>query len=114
MLKRVGKMTIKIPYTKTELVLAAITASSKIEEKQEELVKRLNEISIVNNGNVNEAVAKHNGITVLDLINSPNMQLLIEQWYSHNMEQAVKILKDYGLTEVEAWSCLLADKLESL
>lgn len=106
-------MTIKVPYSKTELLLAAITACSKIEENSEEIAAKLKKVSD-EDISLNESVAKHNGISVLDLINSPNMPYLVEQWRAHCMEQALLVFKEYGLTEKEAWSCVLSEHLESL
>jgi predicted esterase YcpF (UPF0227 family) len=107
-------MVLNLPYTKMELMLACITAMPKVEEHAIELEGRLNQLHDIDKVSINEAVAMQNGISMLDLINSPNMAYLVEQYKSDRMHEAVKIFVEFGLTEKEAWACLLSDKLEDL
>lgn len=109
---------INIPYTKLDLMLAAITASAKVEEhgdamsaKFEELEK---EIRGENKAELNKLVAEHNGITVIDLINSTQMEKLINEYKESKFQLSIDIFKSFGFTDKEAWACVLSDRLESM
>ena len=110
-------MNLKVPYTKNELLLAVVTAATKLEnlssEKQEELRDSIDGVCEMDqDGNVNKAVANYNGISVQDLINSPNMAFLIQQWRMVHLNKAVNVMKNFGFEENEAWAMLLAEELE--
>lgn len=106
-------MTVKIPYSKLELQLASIRAFIKLEKVEDidDLQKRLEGID---SPDLTQAVAAHYGIAVSELINSPNMPYMVEQWKLHCTEKAVKVLEEYGLTNVEAWSFILHDVIDTL
>jgi hypothetical protein len=111
-------MAINVPYTKLQLLIAGMSASSKMnalgEEVLDDLANKLNAISSGDPAEFNKEVAASNGITVLDLINSPNMALMQEEYRGHCLYKAVNILKTLGFTEEEAWAIMLADKIEAL
>lgn len=111
-------MAINVPYTKLQLLVAGMSASSKMnalgEEVIDDLANRLNAISSGDPAEFNKAVAASNGITVLDLINSPNMALMQDDHRERCLHKAVDILKSLGFTDEEAWAIMLADKIEAL
>lgn len=53
----------------------------------------------------NATIAEFHGISVLDLINSPNYPLLITQYQLSSLEKGVKFLsEEIGLTELQTWA----------
>lgn len=99
------------PYDKITLQIALITASKKFEEYEkangegykDEIVNSL----ATENKSLNIAVAEHNGITVDQLINSPNYQLLKTEYMNDLMLKFMSSLKlKINLTDKEAWAIL--------
>lgn len=111
-------MAINVPYTKLQLLTAGMSANRKMnalgEEGIDELANKLNAISSGDTAEFNKEVAASNGITVLDLINSPNMALMQEEYREKCLYKAIDILTALGFTEEEAWAVMLADKIEAL
>jgi phosphoribosylaminoimidazole (AIR) synthetase len=96
-----------IPYSKFELSLALISASELIEAKQEEIRQKLETIVKVEPENKMKAVADFTGISLNDLINSPNMDKLVKRFDDYNLNQVVTILKEAGLSDKEAWAVFI-------
>jgi hypothetical protein len=111
-------MAINVPYTKLQLLTAGMSASRKMnalgEEVIDDLANKLNAISSEDAAEFNKEVAASNGISVLDLVNSPNMAHMQEGYREKCLYKAIDILKSLGFTEEEAWACMLSDKLETL
>ena len=94
---------IHIPYSKFELTFALGTAGDILEPKQKELTEKVNAIA-AEPENKMKAVAEFIGISLNDLINSPNMDKLIQQFDDYKRDQVMIILKELGLSDKEAWA----------
>lgn len=103
----------EIPYTDLELLIASITLGNKI-NKDPELADKMREYSVKHGAelpadtkSINEAVAADNGITVVQLINSPNYQLLMSAYRDKTLRVVIKQMTDeLGIAEIEAWAIL--------
>lgn len=100
-------MTIQVPYNQFDLTLANLSALSKLTD--EDLQKKIMEEfePIIDTNNLNEKVAKFHGISVKDLIDSPNLTTLIELYKEHTFSEGIKIFEKYGLTHKEAFAVML-------
>lgn len=107
-------MEIKSPYDKTDLLIAAISVETKFKDSVDEIEKKFtdelkNDIAAMDSKvSFNKAVAEHNGISVIDLINSPNMSVLQEQYKSNLFNRAICALESCGLTNKEAWAVMMS------
>jgi hypothetical protein len=95
----------KIPYTELELRVALISAVSKVEERETELREAL-EIIHSKEKNINHETAKFNGISVPELINSPNMEYMIDAYKESCIMKAIEALEGFGLSKKEAWAVI--------
>lgn len=111
-------MNIKVPYSKLELLLAAIHAGDKLGrlgKESEDIIKdKLTRLSPDDNKSKNAEIAEFHGISVQDLINSPNMVYMSSQYDHHLVNQSIEILKSFDFSDKESWAILLCDKLEDL
>lgn len=100
-------MTIQVPYNQFDLTLANLSALSKLTD--EDLQKKIMEEfePIIDTGNLNEKVAKFHGISIKDLIDSPNLTTLLELYKEHTFFDGIKIFEKYGLTNKEAFAVML-------
>ncbi len=101
----------KVPYTKLELRTALHALC--IDESTEELVDKVNKkfkekhnIVLENKSELNKQVAENNGITVIDLINSPNYDRLTDEFKFDMLHSMVDILIEEGLNNKEAWALI--------
>ena len=63
---------------------------------------------------INEGVATLHGITVTDLINSPNYSVLKQEFLAGKMKDVRDNLKQtMGLDDSEAWAVIMADMLDT-
>lgn len=103
----------KLPYSKLDLQIALLTAITKLEKYEEE---KNNIENILNNefpglntpAQVNKATAEHFGISLTDLINSPNYEKLTDEYKTYVSHKIIDILKDkVKLTDKEARAIIL-------
>lgn len=100
----------KVTYTKLELKIALASISNQqldsISAKELEVKKFVGDdyLCPANDGAKKMALtAKHHGITVSELINSPNLEVLQSQYLSACTERMVKALEEVaGLTRKQA------------
>ena len=105
-------MSITIPYGNFTLSMALLGLQNRpgLKEKMEQMMgKYAQEDGAIPGGQaeVNRKVAEHNGITVETLINSPNFELLKEEYGNLMVSARVeRMTKDLGLTNKEAWAIM--------
>lgn len=112
-------MSLQCPYNKTDLLLAINNINNKFYEKADEIGDILGEWCIkygMSNKNtqldLNKIIAKNNGISVSELINSPNMDFLVKQHHDNFVSDLIQKLKnDFNFTDKEAWSIIMNDYL---
>jgi len=110
---------IKVPYTQWEMQIALLGIEKKFEENKEALEKVTAELGgkYGEGSKKTEAIASHYGITVLDLINSPNYSKLVESFDEMVMKEIIGALRsEVGLDDKEAWGvmCLLTGNLKDM
>lgn len=110
------------PYDKTTLMIGVLGANRKLEEYEKKngegsAKKKFEEYSYLfvpeTNTDVNKAVAESNGITVGQLINSPNYSTLKNEHAFMMVRKAMNVLKEeFGLDDKEAWGMMMHEQLE--
>lgn len=102
----------KLPYSKLDLLVALLSIKEdKISvEKGEEITEEILERRLPSdNARINILIAEHNGISVIDLINSPNYQTLCQEYVdSVYTELVTKLAEAFELTEKQAWAGMAA------
>jgi len=100
---------IKVPYNKLELQIALLDVEKKFEDNKdalEKLVKNLDE-TYGDNSKKTSLIADHYGISVIDLINSPNYKTLVEEYDEILAKKIISSLcSDVGLDDIEAWGVI--------
>ena len=102
-------MSLTIPYDAIELRLALMNIPEDLldEEKTREVREGFEKRLPKNQSEKNKLVAAAHGITVLDLINSPNYKILVEDYAHGILRDLVGILKEkFGATDVQAWALI--------
>lgn len=95
----------KIPYDEFDLLMARFSIKIDDPEKAESVCQEAFALMPKSKAEFNEVVAAHNGISVVDLINSPNYKVLGSEYVESIIKIVVEKLKsDLGLTDVQAWS----------
>lgn len=111
-------MNIDVPYDEMTLKIALISAGSKLDEEglQEKLLENLAPYSPETPADLNKKIAEHHGISLLDLINSPNFISLKDDYLLHHLALIRKIYKDFGFDDKEAWAlmCLSLGQLRDI
>jgi len=102
-----------IPYERHEIMMALISLDDSILNNtnvQDSIRQRLE----VKQPELNTNAATFHGITVLDLINSPNYQTLIQQYQESLVLGTVEFLESQGYSNLEAWSviCIIFEVLK--
>jgi hypothetical protein len=109
---------LKCPHDELTLRIASLSMSRKIEkfleEKGEEnFTKILDSISDVVPETLTRKSAEFHGITVDQLINSSNYEKLTDSFLSDLMGKIiVKLGKEIGLENKEAWALILNNQLQ--
>lgn len=110
----------KIPYDKFQLKMALVGLEKKFPgtETEEEMHEKLKMIADDlgdfatkqipdEKSEINKKIAEFHGIQVVDLLNSPNYQILCDEYITDIVKQMVSRLKiDLVLNDVEAWAFL--------
>ena len=95
-----------IPYDKMDLLLSLL--SIKEEYLTEDLENEMSNIgkNVSNKVELNKEVAENNGISVETLINSPNYNVLIEEYKNKLIYDTVAVMKKAGLEDKQAWAII--------
>ena len=100
-------MKINIPYNKLELSLALMGIDQK---KLDTIDPKKNFDNIKNSlpkdkAELNKKIADENGISVVDLINSPNYQILCDECIQKMFTNVIETLaKEFNITIVQSWA----------
>ncbi|MEK7097842.1 MAG: hypothetical protein AAB906_03280, partial [Patescibacteria group bacterium] len=100
---------VEIPYNNWELRLALIglTADLEDEEKTKELRAEFESRLPKEKKDLNKKIADSNGITAEQLINSPNYQVLHQEYINgviHDLVNTIK--KQFNATDIQAWALI--------
>jgi hypothetical protein len=101
------------PYDKRTLRLTALEVDSKLTDekikKLEEIVEKQNTFNDISDKQVlNERVSKENGVSVVELINSPNYEKLIDEYTTKLAYELIEQIKSkVGFSDKEAWTLLV-------
>jgi hypothetical protein len=98
----------KIPYDALTLQVAVATMDEE-KVKDESLLVKIQELTNCFNdkSTLNKAIAIDNGISVIDLINSPNYTLLKDNYSWEQVNKIVDFLvKEKGWEDKEAWGII--------
>jgi len=98
----------KIPYDEFTLKLALMQISDKLDDPdlQKKLGQELDKLAPGNKSDINKKVAEENGISVKDLIDSPNYEKLKNEYVASMLHKAVDVFIKEGFTEKQAWAVL--------
>ena len=112
----------KCPYNRFEILTARLTLNQKLEknypgEKGDEELAEMFESLVANEfadlGNMTPAeeklkIAEAQGITVQQLVDSPNYQAFKEEWMESNTLRVMKTIQEtLNTTDVEAWAFMI-------
>jgi len=97
---------ITCPYDEITLKLALLGLESRMENEDlaERIHSRMSDFLINDKAELNKKIAKHNGIEITDLINSPNYEILKEEFSQTLLLKAIGILKEETFSDKEAWA----------
>lgn len=87
---------------KIQLVNIINSIDDEVLEKAEAAYEKIDKLAPKHQSEMNKVIAEHNGITVDQLVMSPNMERLAGNYALHLVEQSVKILMEAGMTEEQA------------
>lgn len=96
----------KLKYSEIELKIALRAVENKLEDdvelptKFEEVINKYCDSTKVEPVDV----ANHNGITTLELANSPNRTALIQEYTELKTRSLIEDIKNIGFTDKEAWA----------
>jgi len=100
-------MTVKIPYTKSEMYSAI--NSLDMEKLDKELIELIDKEFKLKHPKekktLNRFIAAENDISVESLLASPNYEVLLEEYentIAHQLAERYVVM--LGITEIEAWS----------
>ena len=102
-------MNIKCPYNELTLGVAGMTGASKLEKllETEEDAKKFSTAfeCLPTKAPSKQDVADFHKIPLEMLINSPNMELLINEYYQESANRVINILEQtFSLSNKEAWA----------
>ena len=106
------KSEIDCPYSREELKLALLGMDmTKLESG--EIADNINKAFIeceflTSKGSSKESISKYHGITIKDLINSPNYSTLVDEYVGSQIRQVISIFKEQGgFSNKEAWGLII-------
>ena len=97
-------MSVKCPYDELTLKIALIS----ITEEQYALLEKAPANFNIPQSKVelNKAVADRNGMPMLDLLQSPNYTILMEEYSTFQVHNLIEDLEKRGFTNKQAWGIL--------
>lgn len=98
----------EIPYSKWDLIIAGTSLGDKLEaSKLEELGKEFEGRMPPEMKDRNKKIAESHGISVKQLIDSPNYQILCDEYNKKVVQDLVSaIQKKLNITNIQAWAIL--------
>ena len=96
------------PYDEITLKVALIGLNSKMEDESLAIrvKERMSEFLITDKSELNKKIAEHNGVGVLDIINSPNYITLKEEFSKTLLLKTIEVLKEETFSDTEAWAII--------
>jgi len=94
------------PYNKMTLQIASMGLEKKLtEELSNKLAEEINkQCDITNEAELKKSCAEHHGITLEMLINSPNYEKLMSEFWRSLFHKTLEVLKSNGFSNEEAWA----------
>lgn len=101
----------KFPYSKLELQISLLGVDNKkfTEEKFREIEEEFKDVveNFSKKASLNRVIAEYQGITVEQLVNSSNYQVLCEEYTLSLLEKVVeKTAEKFEVTEKQAWAMI--------
>lgn len=101
----------RIPYSEIQLHTALIGLKKKLNEENQ---KKLEELTIEfkvllpdEKKSLNQTISQFHGISVEQLINSPNYSILCQEYKEHVLKKLAQSLKEkIGVTDEQAWALI--------
>lgn len=92
-----------LPYTEVELMasLASLDEAILLQEQVQDSIRKTFSLS---QAEANREAAKFHGVSVLDLINSPNYTTLMQSYQESLVLELVKYLESIGYSNLESWA----------
>jgi len=103
-----------IPYTDIEIKIALLRLgqrmdSKEFEDKLDAFTPEKVAPDLMDKKALNKAIAESNGISVKDLINSPNYGTLKDEYTFGRIRDVIKLMEsNLGLANDEAWAIMAA------
>lgn len=99
---------LKIPYNSMELRMAVVELNGFPQDEIDVISKKLEKCTepLEDKKQINKMIAEDNGITVLELINSNNYEILKEEFQKSFLYKTVDLMEEVGLTNVQAWALI--------
>lgn len=96
------------PYDEITLKIALLGLDKKMEDEALALriKERMAEFLITDKAELNKKIAEHNGVGVLDVINSPNYITLKEEFSRTLLLKSIDVLKEETFSDKEAWALI--------
>lgn len=103
-------MKINCPYDDLEINIAALGLNNKLEV----IDAMLNDPEFTvkfsapaSKADLNKDIANFQGISISELINSPNYNTLVEEYKNSEVHRLLEYLKSKGFSDKEAWAFLV-------
>lgn len=102
--------SITCPHNELTLKIALMGIGDKFEDPNFEIKFKeiMSDIYTSDNAILNKKISEFNGISVLDLINSPNYTVLKEEFFKASLVKAINSLKEDGFSDKESWALIMA------
>jgi len=100
----------QLPYSALELNIALLSIESKLtEETIDGITNAVNAAipRVKSHAELNKAVADYNGISLEQLINSPNMTAMVKEYQAYNCKKVIANIEKLGFTNKESWALLV-------
>ena len=100
---------INVPYTAFDMRIALLCVNSKLDENEAALMELGDKLNAKYGGNNKTTlIAEHYNITNIELVNSPNYKILVEEYDEMITKELVQELcSKVGLTDKESWATVL-------
>ena len=97
---------IKFPYSQLEMIIAlcGLRNDNISDEKLIFFSQEIEKLMPEKKSDCNKKIAESNGIEVIDLINSPNYEILRDEYHAEVMTKLVEKMKDdFKFSDKQAW-----------
>ena len=105
------------PYDELTLKIALMSGASKLEKYLNEhgdqaVTAAIDKVIPSQTMSLTEATAKHHGVDVNTLVNSPNYATMKAEYQAHSISQLIGVFESViGLENKEAWAVVLSQQL---